>query len=107
MEDEEFARKWGDLGPVYGAQWVNWPRYELIDADLYRREEKGHNQIAQLVETTRNNPESRRLLLQGRNLDELDQRELPPCHMTYKFHVSNGKLSSIQTGKSDVSGQKV
>src|SRR3546814_7043207 len=60
MEDEEFARKWGDLGPVYGAQWVNWPRYELIEADLYRREEKGHNQIAQLVETIRTNPGSRR-----------------------------------------------
>src|SRR3546814_17859247 len=62
MEDEEFARKWGDLGPVYGAQWVNWPRYELIEADLYRRKEKGHNQIAQLVETIRTNPGARRLL---------------------------------------------
>src|SRR3546814_5094344 len=95
MEDEEFARKWGDLGPVYGAQWVNWPRYELIEADLYRREEKGHNQIAQLVETIRTNPGSRRLLFTGWNVDELDQMALPPCHMTYQFHVANGKLSGL------------
>src|SRR3546814_9913388 len=91
MEDEEFARKWGDLGPVYGAQWVNWPRYELIEADLYRRKEKGHNQIAQLVETIRTNPGSRRLLFTGWNVDELDQMALPPCHMTYQFHVANGR----------------
>src|SRR3546814_11095227 len=80
----EFARKCGDVGPVYGAQWVNWPRYELFEADLYRREEKGHNQIAQLVETIRTNPGSHRLLFTGWNVDELDQMALPPCHMTYQ-----------------------
>lgn len=95
IEDEAFALQWGDLGPVYGAQWVNWPRYEAIDGDVYRRHEKGHNQIAELVEGIRNNPGSRRLLFTGWNVDEIDRMALPPCHMTYQFHVANGKLSGL------------
>lgn len=95
VEDEAFALKWGDLGPVYGAQWVNWPSYEPISPGVYRRREKGHNQIADLVEGIRNNPGSRRLLFTGWNVDEIDQMALPPCHMTYQFHVANGKLSGL------------
>lgn len=95
IEDDAFAREWGDLGPVYGAQWVNWPRYEAVDAGLYRRREKGHNQIADLVEAIRTNPGSRRLLFTGWNVDEVERMALPPCHMTYQFHVANGKLSGL------------
>jgi thymidylate synthase len=83
IEDAAFAERWGDLGPVYGAQWVNWPRYEAVGDGLYRRAEKGHNQIAELVEGIRNNPGSRRLLFTGWNVAEVAQMALPPCHMTY------------------------
>src|SRR3546814_6664696 len=50
MEDEEFARKWCDIGHVYGVLWVNWPRYESIEVGLYRHEENVHNNITHLVE---------------------------------------------------------
>lgn len=95
IADEAFALQWGDLGPVYGAQWVNWPRYEASEHGLYRRADKGHNQIAALVEGIRNNPGSRRLLFTGWNVDEVDSMALPPCHMTYQFHVADGKLSGL------------
>lgn len=95
VEDDEFAADWGGLGPVYGAQWVNWPRYEPLGEGLYRRAPKGHNQVAELVEGIRTNPGSRRLLFTGWNVDELDQMALPPCHMTYQFHVADGKLSGL------------
>jgi thymidylate synthase len=95
VEDEAFAEKWGDLGPVYGAQWVNWPRYEAAGEGLYRRASQGHNQIAALVDGIRSNPGSRRLLFTGWNVDEVDGMALPPCHMTYQFHVADGKLSGL------------
>lgn len=95
IEDEVFAEKWGDLGPVYGAQWVNWPRYEEVGEGLYRRASQGHNQIAALVDGIRSNPGSRRLLFTGWNVDEVGGMALPPCHMTYQFHVADGKLSGL------------
>lgn len=93
--DEAFALQWGDLGPVYGAQWVNWPRYELEEDGRYRRVEPGINQIAELVDNIRRNPGSRRLLFTGWNVAEVDRMALPPCHMTYQFHVADGRLSSL------------
>ncbi len=101
MEDEAFALKWGDLGPVYGAQWVNWPRYEALDADgnsnvhHFKRSETGVNQVAQLIDNLKNNPGSRRHIIEGWNVAELDQMALPPCHKTYQFYVSDGKLSGL------------
>ena len=95
IEEDDFAAQWGDLGPVYGAQWVNWPRYESAGDGLYRRAEHGHNQIAELVEAIRTNPGSRRLLFTGWNVAELSQMALPPCHMTYQFHVADGRLSGL------------
>ncbi len=95
IDDVAFAQQWGDLGPVYGAQWVNWPRYEDAGQGLYRRADKGINQIALLVESLKNNPGSRRHIFEGWNVAELDQMALPPCHKTYQFHVADGVLSGL------------
>ena len=95
IEDEGFAAKWGDLGPVYGAQWVNWPRYEDAGQGLYRRADKGINQIALLIESLKNNPGSRRHIFEGWNVAELDQMALPPCHKTYQFQVADGVLNGL------------
>lgn len=96
VADADFAAKWGDLGPVYGHQWVNWPRYEVAGDGLFRRAEPGHNQIATLVDSLRNNPSSRRHIFTGWNVADLDRMALPPCHMTYQFHVrSDGGLSCL------------
>lgn len=95
IEDDAFAAKWGDLGPVYGKQWVDWPVYEPVEDGLYRRAGKGINQIALLVDGLKNNPGSRRHIFTGWNVSELDQMALPPCHKTYQFYVANGKLSGL------------
>jgi len=96
IADDAFAAQWGDLGPVYGHQWVNWPRYEPAGDGLFRRAEQGHNQIAALIEGLKTNPGSRRHIFTGWNVADLDRMALPPCHMTYQFHVrSDGGLSCL------------
>ena len=85
-DDEAFARQWGDLGPVYGKQWVDWPTYRYRKDGLYEKGE-GINQVAQVIDSLRNNPGSRRHIIEGWNVAELDQMALPPCHKTYQFHV--------------------
>ncbi|HMT42606.1 MAG TPA: thymidylate synthase [Sphingorhabdus sp.] len=95
VDDINFAEKWGDLGPVYGAQWVNWPKYEDAGRGLYRRADKGINQIELLVQSLKSNPGSRRHIFEGWNVAELDRMALPPCHKTYQFHVADGVLSGL------------
>ena len=96
VADEDFAAQWGDLGPVYGHQWVNWPRYEPVGDGLFRRAGQGYNQIATLIDSLRTNPGSRRHIFSGWNVADLDRMALPPCHMTYQFHVrSDGGLSCL------------
>ncbi len=95
VADQDFADKWGELGPVYGAQWVNWPRYEETNQGQFKRADIGINQVAILVESLRNNPGSRRHIIEGWNVAELDQMALPPCHKTYQFQVANGKLNGL------------
>ena len=94
LTDDDFAARWGDLGPVYGKQWVAWDTYAPVDDGLYRRGEPV-NQIAELVDAIRNNPTSRRLLFTGWNVADLGGMALPPCHMTYQYHVANGRLSGM------------
>lgn len=93
VEDAAFAEKWGDLGPVYGKQWVNWPVYEEAGEGLYRKRAAGVNQVAQVIESLKNNPGSRRHIIEGWNVAELDSMALPPCHKSYQFHVADGRLS--------------
>ncbi|PCD01853.1 thymidylate synthase [Sphingomonas spermidinifaciens] len=92
IADDAFAERWGDLGPVYGKQWVAWDTYEPAGDGLFRRGEPV-NQIARLIDDIRNNPTSRRLLFTGWNVAELPGMALPPCHMTYQFHVARGRVS--------------
>jgi thymidylate synthase len=85
-EDDAFAARWGDLGPVYGKQWRRW-----LGADG-----REHDQIADLIRTLRNNPTSRRMLFHAWNVPELSSMALPPCHMVYQYHVtSDGRLNSL------------
>ena len=95
VADADFAAQWGDLGPVYGKQWVDWPVYEPIGDGLFTRRGKGVNQVADLMRDLRENPGSRRHIIEGWNVAELPQMALPPCHKTYQFHVADGRLSGL------------
>ncbi len=94
VEDAAFAAEWGDLGPVYGKQWVDWATYEPAGDGLFKPG-SGINQVAQVVESLRTNPGSRRHIVEGWNVAELDAMALPPCHKTYQFHVSDGRLNGL------------
>jgi thymidylate synthase len=98
--DDDFAKKWGELGPVYGKQWRNWGRFEYegftqegsetsnnIDVNW----KKPIDQIANLINDLKTNPDSRRLMVSAWNPGELDQMTLPPCH--YGFQVYTRELS--------------
>lgn len=100
VESAEFAEQWGDLGPVYGAQWVNWPVYKPVGEGLFQKMDKGIDQVSMLVESLKNNPGSRRHIIEGWNVAELDKMALPPCHKTYQFHVADGVLSCILSQRS-------
>jgi thymidylate synthase len=95
VESPDFAERWGDLGPVYGKQWTDWPVYEPAGEGLFRKREQGINQVAELVEALRTNPGSRRHIIEGWNVAELGAMALPPCHKSYQFYVSQGKLSGL------------
>ena len=95
VADEAFAAQWGGLGPVYGKQWVDWPVYEPDGQGAFRRREQGVNQVAEVVRSLRTNPGSRRHIVEGWNVAELDAMALPPCHKTYQFHVSGNRLSGL------------
>lgn len=81
--DSEFVKKWGELGPVYGYQWRHWPTYNGGEVD----------QISDLIQQIKTNPNSRRLILSSWNAAMVDTMALPPCHTLFQFYVSNGKLS--------------
>ncbi|MDP7326946.1 MAG: thymidylate synthase [Qipengyuania citrea] len=93
-DDEAFAARWGDLGPVYGKQWVDWPTYEA-QSDGSFRPVPGINQVAEVVESLHSNPGSRRHIIEGWNVAELDAMALPPCHKTYQFHVAGDRLNCL------------
>ena len=79
----EWAADDGELGPIYGYQWRSWPNYD-----------GGHiDQIADVVEQIKHNPDSRRLIVSAWNVAQVPQMALPPCHMLFQFYVADGKLS--------------
>ena len=89
--DDEFAKRWGELGPVYGKQWRSWrTESEHIDGVSYAYYPK-IDQIQNLINDLKTNPDSRRLMVSAWNVGELDQMVLPPCH--YGFQVYTRELS--------------
>jgi thymidylate synthase len=84
--DDEFAKKWGELGPIYGKQWRSW----VSDKDMDYGTETSVDQIANLINDLKTNPDSRRLMVNAWNVGELDQMVLPPCH--YGFQVYTREL---------------
>lgn len=80
---DEWADENGELGPVYGVQWRSWPDYQGGTID----------QISQLIEQIKTNPDSRRLMVSAWNVALVDNMALPPCHTFFQFYVAEGKLS--------------
>ena len=80
---DEWADTNGDLGPVYGHQWRSWPTPDGKSID----------QLANVIDTIKNNPDSRRILVSAWNPGEVDKMALPPCHCLFQFYVAEGKLS--------------
>lgn len=80
---DEWAREDGELGPVYGVQWRSWPTPDGRHID----------QISQVVNEIKRNPDSRRLIVSAWNVAEIQNMALPPCHAFFQFYVANGKLS--------------
>ena len=101
--DDEFAKKWGELGPIYGKQWRSWNKFEgpinvieqgtgyVIDSC---KSIKDVDQIANLINELKTNPDSRRLMVSAWNVGELDQMVLPPCH--YGFQMYTRELSQSE-----------
>lgn len=87
---DEWADENGDLGPVYGAQWRDFPALEPAEGGMYRR--RGVDQIAELVANIKANPDSRRLIVSAWNPGEIGQMALPPCHTMWQVRVLNGRL---------------
>jgi thymidylate synthase len=84
--DDNFARKWGELGPVYGYQWRNWPTPDHRHID----------QIKRAIDLIKSQPESRRIIVSAWNvadIDEMAKAGIPPCHLLFQFYVAQGKLS--------------
>lgn len=87
---DDWADENGDLGPVYGSQWRTWeaPNGEKID------------QISGVIDSIKNNPDSRRHLVSAWNVAEINNMKLPPCHFAFQFYVAEGKLSCMLTMRS-------
>jgi thymidylate synthase len=80
---DEWADEQGNLGPVYGYQWRNWPKPDGSHID----------QITQVVDMIKKNPDSRRLIVSAWNVADVERMKLPPCHAFFQFYVADGKLS--------------
>ncbi len=80
---DEWADENGELGPVYGSQWRSWPAADGRKID----------QVSQVIEQIKNNPDSRRIIVSAWNVGEIDNMALPPCHAFFQFYVAEGKLS--------------
>lgn len=107
-KDDDFALEYGDLGPVYGKQWVNWGGYDemvektnvinqtrnktmtIVEHNGWKKVSfPGINQIKQVIDDLKNNPDSRRMIVNAWNVSDIDDALLPPCHILFQFYTNN------------------
>ena len=94
--DNEFAQKWGELGPIYGKQWRGWFGYDKNVDPVFV------DQIANLIEELKTNPDSRRLMVNAWNVGDLPTMALPPCHYGFQCYVRDGKYLSLMWNQRSV-----
>jgi len=94
--DQRYAKEYGELGPIYGKQWRNW------DGKLNGGDDVYIDQIANLINELKTNPDSRRLMVSAWNVGELDQMVLPPCHYGFQCYVREGKYLSLMWNQRSV-----
>lgn len=80
---DSWVDKYGDLGPIYGSQWRSWGNYKY----------SGIDQIKNIIKEIKNNPDSRRLIVNSWNVEQIEDMALPPCHCLFQFNVTNNKLN--------------
>ena len=114
--DDEFANKWGELGPIYGKQWRSWGKdFKQVSNEtgdkVYHITTTGIDQIANLINDLKTNPDSRRLMVNAWNVGELDQMTLPPCHYSFQVYTrelsldERYKLANINNDKENLPGE--
>ena len=94
--DDEFAEKWGELGPIYGKQWRDW---SPVAGEINKG---GKDQIKELIKNIKENPNSRRLMVSAWNVGELSEMTLPPCHYGFQCYVRDGKYLSLMWNQRSV-----
>ena len=103
--DNKFAKEWGELGPIYGKQWRSWKGDTWLEGNTDGTEgsylqSKHIDQIQNLINELKTNPDSRRLMVSAWNVGELNQMTLPPCHYGFQCYVADGKLSLMWSQRS-------
>tara|TARA_R110000751_G_scaffold262710_2_gene361982 strand:+ start:2131 stop:3060 length:930 start_codon:yes stop_codon:yes gene_type:complete len=97
---DKFAEKWGELGPIYGKQWRDYNGFEINNRTKVEGYNKGIDQIKNLIEDLKTNPDSRRLIVNAWNVGEIKGMTLPPCHYGFQCYVINGELSLMWNQRS-------
>ena len=104
--DNEFAKQWGELGPIYGKQWRSWNYQSKKNHYVMAGQPTHHNinidQISNLINELKTNPDSRRLMVSAWNVGELNKMTLPPCHYGFQCYVREGKYLSLMWNQRSV-----
>lgn len=101
--DDEFASRWGELGPIYGKQWRRWKGFRTNNPNTLKTKTDSvqyYDQLGILIEQLKRNPDSRRLMVSAWNVADLELSVLPPCHYGFQCYVANGKLSLMWNQRS-------
>ena len=103
--DDEFAQKWGELGPIYGKQWRSWKGDTWVEGNTdgtegFYLQSETIDQIQNLINDLKTNPDSRRLMVSAWNVGEVEEVVLPPCHYGFQCYVQDGKLSLMWNQRS-------